>query len=386
MNTNSNKCAIYYSSCYALAFIIFISFSLYMTEMGYSSILLAAMLSVVSGMLLASRFLVPKIIDGAHCHRVMIVSTAASVIGSAVFFFVPGLSAVKALCYTVLGIGGYQIQMSLTDPWIMKIMETDESIDYGKVRSFGSIAYAVAAVVYGWALTRNGIGIAFWTILVFEAVQLTVTVTIPDEKRKAGKGEGTSPWKSILRKPLYLIFVVCYLFPTSIYALLDSYMPVLILERGGNSFHAGLSSFVMAALEFVFLMFYTKIADRFGTRKIIAVSMIGYAVKAFAVSLMPTPELIIIACVTQTVSFCLFMPSIVRFIQETNTPEEATSAYTLLQVIDSLFSTFVTNPVAGVLKESYGTGVMLCLFGVLSAVSGVLFLMLTKKREWTSGS
>jgi hypothetical protein len=76
----------------------------------------------------------------------------------------------------------------------------------------------------------------------------------------------------------------------------------------------------------------------------------------------------------------------VRFIQETNTPEEATSAYTLLQVIDSLFSTFVTNPVAGVLKESYGTGVILCLFGVLSAVSGVLFLMLTKNREWTSGS
>ena len=384
MKTNSIKCAAYYIMCYALAFFIHISFSLYMTEMGYSSLLLATMLSVVSGMLLLTRFVIPRIINRAYCHRAMIASTAACILGTAVFFLVPGLSPIKAVCYTVLGIGGYQIQMSLTDPWVMKLMETDEDIDYGKVRSFGSIAYAVAAVAYGWALTKYGIGIALWSIIVFELIQLVIVMSIPDERRKITAERKTSPWKSILRKPLYLIFVVCYLFPTSIYALLDSYMPVLILEKGGNSFHAGLSSFVMAGLEFIFLMFYTKVADKVGTRKIIAISMIGYAVKAFAVSLMPTPNLIILACVTQVISFCLFMPSIVRFIQETNTPEEATSAYTLLQVIDSLFSTVVTNPLAGILKEAHSTGFMLCVFGVLSAISGVLFLALTRGREWSA--
>ncbi|MDO5137246.1 MAG: MFS transporter, partial [Oscillospiraceae bacterium] len=128
----------------------------------------------------------------------------------------------------------------------------------------------------------------------------------------------------------------------------------------------------------------SKVADKVGTRKIIVMSMIGYAVKAFAVSFAPTPELVIAACVTQIISFCLFMPSIVRFIQETNTPEEAASAYSLLQVIDSLFSTVFTNPVAGLLKGSLGTGLMLCIFGILSAVSGVIFLMLTKDRKWVA--
>ncbi|MBR0451780.1 MAG: MFS transporter [Oscillospiraceae bacterium] len=370
--------------CYALAFFIHISFSLYMTELGYSSILLATMLSIVSGMLLLTRFIIPRIINRAYCHKAMIISTAASVIGAAVFFYAPGLSPLKAFCYTVLAIGGYQVQMSLSDPWIMKIMETDKDMDYGKVRSFGSIAYAVAAVAYGWALTKFGIGIAFWSILVFEVVQLAISLTIPDERVKMSTERKGSSWKAILKKPLFLIFVGCYLFPTSIYALLDSYMPVLILEKGGNSFQAGLSSFVMAGLEFIFLMFYSKVADKVGTRKIIVISMIGYAVKAFAVSLAPTPELVIAACVTQIISFCLFMPSIVRFIQETNTPEEAASAYSLLQVIDSLFSTVFTNPVAGLLKGSLGTGPMLCVFGILSAISGVIFLMLTKDREWAA--
>ncbi|MDO5137247.1 MAG: hypothetical protein Q4D71_02205, partial [Oscillospiraceae bacterium] len=146
MKTNSIKCSLYYIMCYALAFFIHISFSLYMTELGYSSILLATMLSIVSGMLLLTRFIIPRIINRAYCHKAMIISTAASVIGAAVFFYAPGLSPLKAFCYTVLAIGGYQVQMSLSDPWIMKIMETDKDMDYGKVRSFGSIAYAVAAV------------------------------------------------------------------------------------------------------------------------------------------------------------------------------------------------------------------------------------------------
>lgn len=188
-------------------------------------------------------------------------------------------------------------------------------------------------------------------------------------------------WKSILQKPLFITFVLCYLFPTSIYALLDNYMPVLILERGGTSFHAGLSSFVMASLEFIFLNFYTGFADRLGTRNTVALGMVGFFFKAVIISLMPTPTAIIAACVTQIISFCIFMPSNVRFIQETSTPEEATSAYTLLQVIDSLFSAVVTNPVAGALKEGLGTGWMLSIFGILSAVSGVVFWILTRNEE-----
>ncbi len=353
-----------------------------MTELGYSSLLLATMLSLVSGMLLVIRFIVPRIINRAYCHKAMIVSTLASIVGAAIFFYVPGLSAIKAFFYTVLAIGGYQIQMSLSDPWVMKIMEADGDIDYGKVRSFGSISYAIAAVVYGWLLTKFGLGIAFWSVLLFEILQLVISLNIPDDKVKITAERKTSPWKSILRKPMFMIFVGCYLFPTSIYALLDNYMPVLILEKGGNSFQAGLSSFVMASLEFIFLMFYTKVADKIGTRKVIVISMIGFAVKAFAVSLAPTPDMVIVACVTQIISFCLFMPSIVRFIQETNSPEEAASAYSLLMVIDSLFSTFITNPVAGFIKEFLGTGTMLCIFGILSALSGFVFLVLTNGRKW----
>ena len=382
MKTVSIKCSLYYVTCYALAFIVYISFSLYMTELGYSSLLLATMLSLVSGMLLVIRFIVPRIINRAYCHKAMIVSTLASIVGAAIFFYVPGLSAFKAFFYTVLAIGGYQIQMSLSDPWVMKIMEADGDIDYGKVRSFGSISYAIAAVVYGWLLTKFGLGIAFWSVLLFEILQLVISLNIPDEKVKITAERKTSPWKSILRKPMFMIFVGCYLFPTSIYALLDNYMPVLILEKGGNSFQAGLSSFVMASLEFIFLMFYTKVADKIGTRKVIVISMIGFAVKAFAVSLAPTPDMVIVACVTQIISFCLFMPSIVRFIQETNSPEEAASAYSLLMVIDSLFSTFITNPVAGFIKEFLGTGTMLCIFGILSALSGFVFLVLTNGRKW----
>ena len=258
MKTVSIKCSLYYVTCYALAFIAYISFSLYMTELGYSSLLLATMLSLVSGMLLVIRFIVPRIINRAYCHKAMIVSTLASIVGAAIFFYVPGLSAIKAFFYTVLAIGGYQIQMSLSDPWVMKIMEADGDIDYGKVRSFGSISYAIAAVVYGWLLTKFGLGIAFWSVLLFEILQLVISLNIPDEKVKITAERKTSPWKSILRKPMFMIFVGCYLFPTSIYALLDNYMPVLILEKGGNSFQAGLSSFVMASLEFIFLMFSSE--------------------------------------------------------------------------------------------------------------------------------
>ena len=80
MKTNSAKFSLYNVMCYALAFIVSISFSLYMTEFGYSSILLATMLSIMSGMLLVIRFLIPRIINTARCHLVLKISTLVTIL------------------------------------------------------------------------------------------------------------------------------------------------------------------------------------------------------------------------------------------------------------------------------------------------------------------
>ncbi|MBR5502555.1 MAG: MFS transporter [Oscillospiraceae bacterium] len=363
--------ATFLAAFYALLYMVSSMFSSYLLYHGFDKTTVTTMSSISAVILLFGRPLLSGIIDKGRCRPLAVIYCAAIAAGTVVFFFGGKPSMAKVVCYTLLSSVASSAFMDLSDTWVLKLIKESGSIDYGKARAFGSGSYAVTSLLYGAALTAFGYDIAPYCIFALLAVLLAVSMYMPNPQSQLpqdGKKKGSL---SLLRNPGFLVFVVFGTVAGNTLSMLDNFIPVLITEKGGSAFHIGFSSFLMAGIEFFLLRVFTPVADKVGTHRIFAFGIFGFAVKALLVSLMPTPAMIIAACVTQTLSFCIYSPGRMRVLQEEVDQENLAGAFTITSIYSSLCSSFIMNPVSGYLSETIGTAAMMRCFAAVCVLASI---------------
>jgi len=378
----SLACSAFFAGYYMLLYVVGVMFSSYLIESGFDKGTVATMSSVSAFVLLFAKPLFSSVVDKGHCRTLAVGYAIAIAAGSCFFFFSAERTMVHVLVYTLLCSVGNGVFMELTDSWVLKIIKQTGEVDYGKARAFGSASFAMAGLVYGAAITAFGYGIAPWCILGVLALLVSLALYMPNPEREqlaAGSKGGWSERLALLRDPLFLVFVLCGAVAHTTLGTLDTFVPVLITEKGGNAFYTGLASFVMAVIEFIMLRRFTAIADKLGTYRVVMFGIMGFGVKALAISLMPTPALIIAACTLQVVSFCLYIPGRMRFLQQEVSQNNLAGALTTLTLACSLLSTFVTSPAAGYLSENIGTAGMMRCFAAACFIAGGVFGIAVKR-------
>ena len=372
--------ACYYSFMYPSM----IMFSTYLVTLGYDASLVAVMMSVSGLVSLAVRPVLAAVIDQGRCRMITAVLVLSMAAGTAVFFFTPGRTLFHAAAYAVLVSAGSVCFMDVNDSWVLKLVKETGQVDYGRTRAFGSAAFAVTGLIYGYALSRLGIWIAPICIFALLLLLFITTRMLPDPsavpQEKAGSN-GFRGFLDVIRKRKVAAFVLCYALANATFNFTDNYIPVLILEKGGTSAVTGLNDFIMATIEFLMLRRFTEIADRIGTDRIVWLGMLGFCAKAVLVALMPSPGWIIAACLTQVISFCFMIPSRMRFIEKNVEQDEIASAMSLTSFAGSLFSTFVSNPVASQVIPRIGTANTMILYGLLAAFAAVCFALYLRYTE-----
>ena len=72
---------------------------------------------------------------------------------------------------------------TVIDTWINQMTLRDETIDYGMIRSAGSIFYATTAIVSGYLIVPLGINFLFWLHMGSLAVAILLAVTFADPNK-----------------------------------------------------------------------------------------------------------------------------------------------------------------------------------------------------------
>ena len=376
-------CSAFFAGYYMLLYVISVMFSSYLIESGFDKGTVAAMSSISAFILLFAKPLFSVIVDRGQCRTLAVCYAAAIALGCCIFFFSTERTMGHVLAYTLLCSVGNGVFMELTDAWVLKLIKQTGEVDYGRTRAFGSASFAVTGLLYGSAITAFGYGIAPWCILTILAVLVSLAMYMPQpipEQSSAKGGKGSLKDKLVLlRDPLFFVFLLCGSVAHSTLGTLDTFIPVLINEKGGSAFYTGLASFVMAVIEFIMLRRFTRVADKLGTYRVVMFGILGFGAKALVVSLMPTPALIIVACTLQVVSFCLYIPGRMRFLQQEVQQNNLAASLTLLSLASSLLSTFVTNPAAGYLSENIGTAGMMRVIAAACFVAGTVFGLAVKR-------
>lgn len=250
-------------------------------------------------------------------------------------------------------------------------------VDYGRVRVFGSIGFALANAAVSVFLMRFQARQLDFVYAPFLAAALLLSTRIRELPRELPVG-GPLSWNFLNRlKPLTrfysLVFILAVTFPV-FYTFFPLYM-----GGGGMPPNAVPLAFMLSSGSEIFTMpVASRAYHRLGPGVMLSLSAASYAVRWLTLGLSPWPALDIAIQALHGVSFGFFYTAAVAHIRDRVEPESRATGQGMFGAMTAAGGV-VGNVLGGWLFQEAGKG-MFFMAAALAGIAAVLFIRLGKSR------
>ncbi len=331
-------------------------------------------------------------------------------------FFLKGETMALSIVFVLL-IAWHTVLHPLFNSLNFKLQESGVHINFGIARSMGSLAYAALVAVLGTLVETHGILVlplcgefvllALLIVLILtkhhfhqalrmlpirgseepseskltkpiekdvsEGTSALETEAAPKEKpaknqRVSDDEEEINLIQFIRRNRVFFLInigVIGLYFSNSI---LNNYMMQIVTDVGGNSEDMGRILSLMAALEIPTLVFFDQLHRKFSYPLMLKIASIGYTVKIAICFLANSVTLVFVAQFFQLVSFALFLPAMIHYIDEIMSQGEAVKGQALFTTMVTITTVF--SSLAGGWLLDMGGAKMLTLVSTLVTAAG----------------
>lgn len=310
-------------------------------------------------------------------------SLGLSLLVGLIFTFVPMELAGTLAVFAVLG--GLEISCyPLMDSMAIQYISAGVPIQYSLGRGIGSMAYAISCVLLG--LQSSTLGVET-TLLTHAALMVVVIVlcmsypTFPAQPPAAHmSAEKPRSALSLLRaNPRFTLMLVALLLSMMACLPMSNYLVNILLDRGDNGNSLGLAFFIMAAFELPTAFFFQRLLRRFGSGKLLLLSMVFVMLKALAIAAATNTAMVLLAQPLQMLGYGLFTPASVFFVNESVPSADRVRGQAMMMVASNGLGGMLGGMLGGRLLDLGGSTLMLLVSVGLGAVSlgiGVIALRL----------
>jgi MFS transporter, PPP family, 3-phenylpropionic acid transporter len=271
---------------------------------------------------------------------------------------------------------------SIIDAWIMKLGNHGESVNYSLARGFGSLFFAIMAMIFGYVLDRTGMWVISPAFMVAAVALLIASLFIKAPRAEAHHGAGNGSARQSLVKLIknskFMVLLECV---TILYigtsAIDMTFYPVLMRELGGGNTQLGIGFFLMAFSEVPVLFFYSKLAKRFRERPMICFSLFFYVLKCLLIASSANVTMLILAQCFQMFSFGLLLPAAVNYINRITDSSSMITAQVLYSSATYGVGAIVGSLVGGAIAQALGVRPMMFILFSLVVLAFVLFTVLS---------
>ena len=301
-----------------------------------------------------------------------------------------GLIFVAFICQSVLD----NYQYCLLDAWIIQAGRTHSYVDFGRIRAFGSLGYALSALLMGSLIDRMG----FWVMFAFHAGLLVLCMLCITRIEAAPclnqSEEGGGKGLSILEVMGRLISNRTYIIVLLSVALYQfgirpaaSYFSMVTAALGGGSRHAGAGTFVCAFGEVFVMMLVSKLMRR-GVRMelLYAVGLICGVVRLGLMSLPLGVGALIAGQALSSVTVGIYIRVFPQLVGSLTPPNISGTATTIAAAVTFFFGGVLGNLSGGYIMEMLGTYgyIRLCALMMLLACGVFLPVLVPALRQRTA--
>ena len=298
-----------------------------------------------------------------------------------------------------------------------RLEETGARIQFGICRSAGSFFYAVMCLLLGLLVERKGTG-----ILPYSEVIVTILFTLAilgtyrgylsgmrvregreKEAKEIDEGNlnreisaeiaeartGEKPERNKEQEEINLItfirthkmFLLLSLGTLGLYfsnSTINMYMAQIANNLGGNSEDIGRVFSLLAFMEIPTLILFDKLYQRFRCENMLKFSAVFFVLWAGSCAFAKTVGMLLGAQIFQMFAFALYLPSMVRFIDDNMKAGEAIKGQTLFTTVTTSAAVFA-GLLGGRIIDSMGIGTLTFTATVITAI-GTILVFLTVNR------
>lgn len=353
-----------------------------LADFGYGETFVGYVMTLMSATGLVVRLLLGYIVDKYSCPKGIVTVVFSFYALMQVLFFYLYTSSLYITIFALTAMGFVGVVGGICDSWAVKYQQIDSNLDYGMVRSFGSISYAITGLVSGQLIAKYGNGVAAFMALIAWLIVMFAAIRIPNPPRvetKAEKVSFSAGLKECLKSKPFVLMLVCSLLCMPAETSANSYYSLIVTTKGGDAGDVGLGLFVMAFSEFWVIFFFSKLSKKFGADRLYYFGLFGDIIRCIVLALAPNATWVIIGICTQAISFGLTMPGSVICIKNHVGYKYSAIGLQLMYVIKGIMSMIINTPL-GYIAENLGINTFLYV-GTIPAILGAVLLMATTEKR-----
>ena len=365
------------SAFYASVFVVDGMFAQYLAEFGYGDSFVGLAL-----MAAAAASLISQPLFGYWCDKrlnfraALLLAFGVMAVSLPIFFSIGPKSKLVIMLFSLVAMSMFKAMYASVDSWISKLQREMPSLDYGRVRSVGSLAYALASIALARVMALGGYSVASWLYWVLFAVMVAAILLLPNPHPESS-GKTTVTLKEAAARLFsdrrFAVFMMCSLLVWLTGSATMLFGSRYIASIGGKVTEIGIAFFVMAMAEFVVILFYSRLTRRFGSQQLLIVGMFGTAVKNVILWLCPSPEWAIVAMLSQGFSYAILIPGAVYYINELIPKEYIASALLIYNAVGLSLPQIIGSPVYGLLSEKFSVADMVGITALPAVIGGIWF-------------
>lgn len=262
-----------------------------------------------------------------------------------------------------------------------------ENMQFGNIRMWGAVGFAVAVFFTGAAVEKWGPDAIFYCFAAALVISLIFLRKIIDTSGEFSSNNVFSGLGELLRLPRFLMFLMSSFFIFGAINANNIWFSLYYQEIGGSVAGIGLAFLLFAGSEAPFMKVATAFTRRFGMEITLLLAGTVSAVRWLWYGTAPSTNLILCLFFIQGISVGFYLATAAQFVRE-NTPESL--QVTALAIFTSMghgLGSMANNLLGGIIMDRWGILTTYTFFG-LSTVVGLIplvYLTVKRPRNVTSG-
>ncbi len=277
---------------------------------------------------------------------------------------------------------------TVIDTWINQMTLRDETIDYGMIRSAGSIFYATTAIVSGYLIVPLGINFLFWLHMGSLALAILLAVPFADPNKlpllepDRFAGEDTpdetfmQSMKTMTANRPFVIFLICgtmYYFATR---AVNGFMQVIINYIGGDASTYGVSVFLYCVGEFLLMRLASRLLRRGMKLPVLFITATaGLGLRILLLGVLKTMTGVMLTQILLSVGFASYLRFNIDYVASLFPRQYAGRAILISVAVTQGLGSIIGNLAGGYLLASVGVPVYCFICGGAMFLSMAIFLM-----------
>jgi MFS transporter, PPP family, 3-phenylpropionic acid transporter len=262
----------------------------------------------------------------------------------------------------------------LTDALAVQFSELNKKYNFGNLRMWGSLGWAIASIAGGFIFVRVDLKYAFSLSGILFIVSLLFLRTPKSPQTKLFHPHFQQIKIRELTNNKALLFFLLILFMYGIACSpVNAYINLYLTELGADNYTIGLAYAIQALIEVPFFLIGNYLLNRLGARKVIVISMLVMVIRLFVYALFPNITVGLLMGVLQGITLSFFLVGVVDFLHKQLPKGRHATAQSIIWALYFGLGNMTGNLVIGILKDSVGMVEVMSIFAYLT----LLVLLIT---------